>query len=225
VSDLSRWSTRIPDQRGRRVVFLAHCLLNENTRYLGGARSAGPIREVLQPCLDRGIGIVQLPCPEQHAWGGVLKRRLILIYGSKGSLLFRLRALLLPMALWYTRRIYRKLARETAAQIHDYQTSGFRVLGVIGVDGSPICGVRKTLDLKEVTDRLARLDPHEVTTDEMNRLIMASVITGQGLYIQLLRAELDKLGVSTEMTAHDLIAELDGRPSSASVGAMLDHAP
>jgi hypothetical protein len=129
------------------------------------------------------------------------------------------------MALWYTRRIYRKLARETAAQIHDYQTSGFRVLGVIGVDGSPTCGVRKTLDLKEVTDRLARLDPHKVTTDEMNRLIMASVITGQGLYIQLLRAELDKLGVSTEMTAHDLIAELDGTPSSASVEAMLDHAP
>jgi hypothetical protein len=129
------------------------------------------------------------------------------------------------MALWYTRRIYRKLARETAAQIHDYQTSGFRVLGVIGVDGSPTCGVRKTLDLKEVTDRLARLDPYKVTTDEMDRLIMASIIAGQGLYIQLLRAELDKLGVSTEMTAHDLIAELDGTPSSASVEAMLDHAP
>jgi len=129
------------------------------------------------------------------------------------------------MALWYTRRIYRKLARETAAQIHDYQTSGFRGLGVIGVDGSPTCGVRKTLDLKEVTDRLARLDPHKATTDEMNRLIMASVITGQGLYIQLLRAELEKLGVSTAMSAHDLIAELDGRPSSASVEAMLDHAP
>ena len=129
------------------------------------------------------------------------------------------------MALWYTRRIYRKLARETAAQIHDYQTSGFRVLGVIGVDGSPTCGVRKTLDIKEVIDGLARLDRHTVNTDEMNRLIMASVITGQGLYIQLLRAELDKLGVSTEMTAHDLIAELDGRLSSASVEAMLDHAP
>jgi len=36
---------------------------------------------------------------------------------------------------------------------------------------------------------------------------------------------LDKLGVSTEKTAHDFIAELDGRPSSASVEAMLDHAP
>jgi predicted secreted protein len=110
------------------------------------------------------------------------------------------------MALWYTQRVYRKLARETAAQVHDYQTSGFRVLGVIGVDGSPTCGVRKTLDIKEVIDGLARLDRHTVNTDEMNRLIMASVITGQGLYIQLLRAELEKLGVSTAMSAHDLIA-------------------
>ena len=32
---------RIPDERGRRVVFLSHCLLNENTRYLGGACERG----------------------------------------------------------------------------------------------------------------------------------------------------------------------------------------
>lgn len=63
---------RMRDERSRRVVFLAHCLLNENTRYLGGACRAGCVREIVQQCLDRGIGIVQLPCPEQAAWGGVL---------------------------------------------------------------------------------------------------------------------------------------------------------
>lgn len=225
MSDLARWVTGIPDQRGRRVVFLAHCLLNENTRYLGGARSAGPVREILQSCLERGIGIVQLPCPEQHAWGGVLKRRLIPLYGSRGTLLFRLRALLLPVALWYTRSIYRQLARQTAAQVRDYQTSGFLVLGVIGVDGSPTCGVQKTLDIREVADGLARLDRSTVNTDEVNRLIRASVVAGQGLYIRLLKEELDKLGVSTAMIAHDLIAELEGRPASASVEAMLGHYP
>ena len=35
--------------------------------------------------MELGIGVVQLPCPEQHAWGGVLKRRLLSFYGSAGS--------------------------------------------------------------------------------------------------------------------------------------------
>ena len=39
-------ATRICDQRSRRVIFVAHCLLNENTRYLGGARCGGAVREI-----------------------------------------------------------------------------------------------------------------------------------------------------------------------------------
>lgn len=225
MDDLSRWTTRFPDQRGRRVIFLAHCLLNENTRYLGGARSAGPVREVLQPCLERGIGVVQLPCPEQHAWGGVMKRRLLLLYGAQGTLLFRLRGLILPLALWYTRRVYRGLARETAAQIHDYQTSGFRILGVVGVDASPTCGVRKTLDIGDVINGFGQLDRRTADTRAMDRLITASAIDGQGLYIRLLKAELDKLGVKTTFAAHDLIAELDARPAAAGIEAMLADEP
>jgi hypothetical protein len=223
VADPSRWCTQIPDQRGRRVVFLAHCILNENTRYLGGACSAGPRREIIRLCLERGIGIVQLPCPEQHAWGGVLKRRLLLLYGAQGTLWFRWRGLLLPIALWYTRQVYRRLARETAAQIHDYQQSGFRVLGVIGVDGSPTCGVNTTLDIKKVTNGLGRLDLRTANTQDMNRLIIDSAIAGRGLYIQLLRQALDKLNLKVAMTAHDLIAELEGRQAPVDMEEMLAY--
>lgn len=68
---------RLRDARGRRVVYLAHCLLNENTHYLGGACRAGCVREVLAQCVDLGLGVVQLPCPEEAAWGGVLERHLL----------------------------------------------------------------------------------------------------------------------------------------------------
>jgi hypothetical protein len=61
---------QLQDQRSRQVVFLSHCLLNENTRYLGGACRAGCIPELVQQCNAADLGIVQLPCPEQHAWGG-----------------------------------------------------------------------------------------------------------------------------------------------------------
>ena len=57
---------RLRDARGRRVVFLSHRLLNENTRWLEGQ-----------------LGIVQMPCSEQQAWGGVLKRSLPAGYGLK----------------------------------------------------------------------------------------------------------------------------------------------
>ena len=54
-------SERLRDERGRRVVFVSHCLLNENTRYLGGAFHSGAVPEIAE--LQRlGIGIHQMRC-------------------------------------------------------------------------------------------------------------------------------------------------------------------
>ena len=54
------------DERSGRVVFLSHCLLNGNVRYLGGATRPGGVDEVVAPLQRGGVGIVQLPCPEQR---------------------------------------------------------------------------------------------------------------------------------------------------------------
>ncbi|NNE19283.1 MAG: hypothetical protein HKN10_12485 [Myxococcales bacterium] len=183
-------------------------MLNENTRYLGGARRAGAVPELVRPLLDQGIGIVQLPCPEQHAWGGVLKRRLLLFYGSEGKLRYRLRGTLLPIMLWYTRRIYRKLARQTAKQIGDYQRSGVEVVGIFGVDASPSCGVFKSLDMRDALERTARLDQGTATAEEANRIVLETVVPGRGLFTELLEEELEKRGLRIPWKAHDLIAEL-----------------
>ena len=168
MTDVTAWAGRIRDVRSGRVIFLAHCLLNENTRYLGGARRGGAVREILEPCLEQDVGIVQLPCPEQHAWGGVLKRRLLLFYGSQLALRYRLLRAVLPVLLWYTRRVYRRLAREAADQIQDYQKSGFAVLGIIGVDGSPSCGVHQNLQMRAALEGLAHLDRETVSDADVN---------------------------------------------------------
>lgn len=73
--------SRLRDERSGRVVFVSHCLLNQNTRYLGGAFRPGVVHEVIDPYLRDGTGICQMPCPEQLAWGGVLKRHLLHLYG------------------------------------------------------------------------------------------------------------------------------------------------
>ena len=50
---------RLRDERGGRVAFVSHCLLNENTRYLGGAFRAGGVAELVGQLLEDGVGLVR----------------------------------------------------------------------------------------------------------------------------------------------------------------------
>ena len=59
------------------MVFVSHCLLNQNTRYPGGAVCPGVVVDAIAPYLADGAGIVQMVCPEQRTWGGVSKRHLL----------------------------------------------------------------------------------------------------------------------------------------------------
>ena len=52
------------DGRSRRVVFLAHCLLNQNAISDGTAEVPAAHLEILRTVLDARVGVVQLPCPE-----------------------------------------------------------------------------------------------------------------------------------------------------------------
>jgi predicted secreted protein len=201
---------RLEDSRSRRVVFLSHCLLNENTRYLGGACRGGGVRELVVPLIDAGIGIVQMPCPEQRVWGGVLKRLLLRAYGARGRPLYRLRRVLLAVFIWYTRFRYRRLARQVARQVEDYLASGFSVVGIVGVDGSPSCGVARTLDLGKASGLLAGIDVESVTAEEVNAIIRACIADGAGIFTAALREELGRRGRRLPYLGHDLIAELAG---------------
>jgi uncharacterized protein YbbK (DUF523 family) len=202
---------RLRDERSRRVVFVAHCILNENTRYLGGAFRPGAVEEVLEPYVRQGVGIYQMPCPEQRAWGGVLKRWMLQAYGSKGSATYKLRGLLVPLFLAYTRRIYRQLAARIARDILDYTRSGFEVVGIIGIGGSPSCGVERTLDLKRSLPVLASTPIDHLDRETFNETAIAQCAAeGQGLFIQALERELDRRGLQVPFLEHDLIAEMRG---------------
>ncbi len=66
---------------------MSHCLLNENTHYLGGAFRSGDLDELVDGFQREGMGISQMGYPEQRACCGVLKRTHLPIYGSKDMLL------------------------------------------------------------------------------------------------------------------------------------------
>ena len=205
---------RLHDDRGNQVVLLSHCLLNENTRYLGGAGRAGCVREIVDACAVARLGMVQMPCPEEAAWGGVLKRRLLAAYGSSRWLPRLLRPVVLRAVLAYTRLVYRRLARQTARRVADYRDSGLDVVGIVGVDGSPSCGVTRTMDLSRALDHLCEIDPDTITVAEMTAIVRDAGAPGRGLYIEALQRQLHRRGLEVPYLAHDLLAELDGQPST-----------
>src|ERR1700751_2962245 len=53
----------------RRVAFIAHCLLNQNSKVEGGALRPGMWEPVIDLLRERGYTIRQMPCPEL-AFGG-----------------------------------------------------------------------------------------------------------------------------------------------------------
>ena len=206
---------RLTDRRSRKVVFLSHCLLNQNTRYLGGAGRPGCVREIVEQCLRHDIGIVQMPCPEQRAWGGVLKPTLLRSYGAKQAhpFLHRLQGAILPLFLLYTRWRYRRLARRIAAEVADYVASGVDVVGIVGVDGSPSCGVDNTIDIGAAATTVTGIDPLTISTAEHNALLRRHRTSGRGLFIEALSSQLRRRHLDVPLLAHDLFDELDGRPS------------
>lgn len=88
--------------------------------------------------------------------GGILKRWMLIAYGAGGTWRSLLVRGLLGPFMAHTRRVYQRLAGDVAAEIADYQDSGLEPVGVIGIAGSPSCGVHTTVDLPAALDVLRR---------------------------------------------------------------------
>ena len=203
---------RPADARGGRVVFVSHCLLNENVRYPGGATRPGAVDEVVDLIQAAGVGICQMACPEQEVWGGVRKRRMLLAYGADRRGLGLVRRVLTPIFIAYTRWRYDRSAGRVVSQVRDYRRAGYQVVGIVGVDGSPSCGVSRTLDLRGAVDALAGCDPRITDAATFNdRVVISNLHPGEGLFTTAVRRRLRRMGMSVPWFAHDLPGELLGR--------------
>jgi uncharacterized protein YbbK (DUF523 family) len=199
---------RLKDERSKRVIFVSHCLLNENTCYLGGAFRPGGVDELVDGFQQEGMGICQMHCPEQRAWGGALKRSLLPMYGSRGTLLYRL-----PLFIWHTKWAYRRLAKEAVRDIEGYVRSGFEVVGIVGVGGSPSCGVWSTLDLRRSLEVVAGCPLATLDRRVMNEEVVAACLSeGEGLFVAAMQGELRRKRLSIRWYEHDLLSEIRGQP-------------
>ena len=116
------------DPRSRRVVFLAHCLLNQNAKVSGIACFPGVFEPLVSILCREGAGIVQMPCPEVAHLG--LARPL-------GT----------DTREQYDTPEYRETCRTIAAGVVEeialYLQNGYFVTCILGVEGSPSCGAAR----------------------------------------------------------------------------------
>jgi predicted secreted protein len=202
---------KLGDNRSKKVVFVSHCILNENTRYFGGAFRRASMFEVIKKLYEQDIGIVQMKCPEQIAWGGVQKRFIWRVMGSRNKIVYKFRALILPVFMFVTRLTYRRLARDIIRDILDYVDAGCEIVGVIGVDGSPSCGVLKRLNLKCSLEVLAALNMDTMNSTNLNdQLYSCCLEKGKGVFVAELKRQMKMKNVDTPIYFVDIIREMQG---------------
>lgn len=135
----------IQDKRNRKIVVVAHCILNQNSRVQGLAYYAGMITEIVDALRKYGIGIIQMPCPELTYAGLPRARETKEQYDT---LAFR--------------RHCRRIASSTAHQVEEYVRNGYKVLAILGVEGSPTCGVGEAVSGILIEELRSELKKREV---------------------------------------------------------------
>lgn len=138
------------DGRSKKVVFIAHCLLNQNAISDGTAVFPAAFKDVIQLFLDVDVGIVQMPCPELCCLG--LDRGSI--HGADSPVVVENTRIRGAMEEPGAHEAMIALADQVMKQIREYHKHGFQILGIIGADRSPSCGVETTSDYnREVRGR------------------------------------------------------------------------
>lgn len=160
---------KVRDKRGGKVIFLSHCILNQNAKVRGIARYPGAVEPLVQRLLEQGIGMVQMPCPEMTylgnmRWGAVKDQ-----YNT-------------PMF----RRHCQRLAQEVVDQVENYRQCGYQVVGMVMVDGSPACGLNRTPRPR---------DPNVMWGGMTWYIPESEYVAGQGNFCEVLQAELQQRGL------------------------------
>ena len=143
------------DGRSKKVIFLAHCLLNQNAISDGTAVCPAAFGELIQLLLDREVSVVQMPCPELCCLG--LDRGDV--HGADRPVVEENTRIRRAMEKDGPRQKREALADLVAEQVQEYHKHGFQVLGIVGANRSPNCGVETTSDFdREVEGRGAFMD-------------------------------------------------------------------
>ena len=115
--------------RGRKILIVCHCVLNANAKVYPLAPVPGVFTDAIASHVSAGCGLFQLPCPEtaylgMNRWGMTKEQ--------------------------YDHPLYRAHCRNILeaplAQLSAFKQAGYEFTGLVGMDGSPNCGVHLTCE-------------------------------------------------------------------------------
>ena len=130
------------DGRSKRVVFIAHCFLNQNSISDGTAVFPAAFKDMIRAFMDADVGIVQMPCPELCCLG--LDRGDV--HGAQRPVVVENTRIRREMESGGPHGKLINLADHVMEQIKEYHRHGFEILGIVGANRSPNCGVETTSD-------------------------------------------------------------------------------
>lgn len=109
--------------KSKRIVIVSHCILNQNVVVDGLERAEGPLA-ITRLFTDRGIGILQLPCPEFFMMN---LDRPGMNYSEYDGPEYR--------------QIARRLIEPVVWQVEQYRRFGYEIIGLVGINESPNCSL------------------------------------------------------------------------------------
>ena len=164
--------------RSRKLVAVANCILNVNSK-IEGIAAYPAVSAIVPELIAEGYGIIQLPCIEQALLG---IRRWGIVHSQNSYPAFRSKC--------------RELLQPIVDQIEDFAANGYEIRAIIGVDGSPTCGVHYRAE----GDWAGEVG-YEYGIDE--RIRTAHMEEGSGTMMQVLHEMLAARGLDIPFCALD----------------------
>jgi predicted secreted protein len=166
------------DARSKRIVLVCHCILNQNSISDGTADFPGTNEAIVMRLLQSKVGIIQMPCPELLCLG--LDRKDI--HGGERPVVVENSRIRKELSKDDSIKKMKNFTEQIVFQVEEYIKNGFTILGIVGINRSPSCGVN--------------------TTSEDNQ-----EVEGEGLFIKTLREALDEKQIKIDMIgikAHEM---------------------
>lgn len=183
------------DGRTKRIVFINHCLLNQNSRGPGVAFRKGPSAELIRIFLKNDINMIQLPCCECIGWGGAARmsfdRFIPIVINAVRFGWFPLLIPILKASSSSYNRLCKKEAVKVVDRMEDYLRNDYTICGVVGINDSPTCGVTKTVDMVKYMRSMATAIYKGDPVDPIQKNLEA-LIDGESFFMGNLIKEMKK---------------------------------
>lgn len=173
----------------QKIVFVSHCVLNIASKVIMYTPEDMAAEEALRKrfmhlAIDNDVQLIQLPCPEYLMYGA---DRWGHVSNQFDNVFFR--------------KFCRKALEPIIDQLKEYlaHEDRFEVLGVVGIDGSPSCGVDYTC----TGDWYGSFEGRENLEET---LATAKLSKGPGVLMAVLKEMLDEEGLSDRINMTAIFA-------------------